>query len=116
MPAEPCTNPDERSAATFAGTKSRVRKPAFDYERELDSTTMDPDLLREALSETEQHIADGERMIAEQRTLAKEAAERGARYADEANRLLSIFEKSLAVNVAERDRILRELQTSQGRR
>ncbi len=55
-------------------------------------------------------------MIAEQRTLAKEAAERGARYADEANRLLSIFEKSLAVNVAERDRILRELQTSQGRR
>ncbi len=87
-----------------------LRKPAFDYERELGSAAMDADLLREALSETEQHIADGERLIAGQRALAQSAAERKSGYAAEASRLLSLFEQILAVNVAERGRILRELR------
>ncbi len=75
---------------------------------------MDAEPLREALSETEQHIADGERrLIAEQHTLAKDAAERKARYAAEVSRLLLLlFDENLSVNDAERHRILRKLYAS----
>ncbi len=71
---------------------------------------LDTEVLREALSETEQHIADGKRLIAEHCSLAQQAEGRTAGYAEEARKSLSLMEKSLAVNIAERDRILRELR------
>ncbi len=73
---------------------------------------LETEVLREALSETEQHIADGKRLIAEHCSLAQQAEGRNAGYAEEASKSLSLMEKSLAVNIAERDRILRRLNAS----
>ncbi len=73
---------------------------------------LDAEVLLEALSETEQHIADGKRLIAEHRSLAQQTEGRNAGYAEEASKSLSLLERSLAVNIAERDRILRRLDTS----
>ncbi len=90
-----------------------LREPAVDYERELGRAAMDAldtEVLREALSETEQYIADGKRLIAVHCSLAQEAEGRNTGYAEEASKSLALLEKSLAVNIAERDRILRELR------
>lgn len=71
--------------------------------------------IRERLRESELQVAARVRRVAEQRGRV-ERLERGRRDASEARRLLAIFETKLAVDIAHRDRLVREVRGFRSRR
>ena len=65
-------------------------------------------MLRRHLAIAEEHIANGERILARQRNVVEEL-ESGGHDSESARRLLQIFEKLQAGHIADRDRLRRAL-------
>jgi hypothetical protein len=74
----------------------------------IKSEDMDRRLIREQLADAVRHVADGVRGAAEQRARVQRLERRG-HDVSEARRLLAIVETTLAVRVAERDRLIAQL-------
>ncbi len=74
---------------------------------------MDRDVLQKRLAQAEERIAHGKLHIAGQNAWLEKLGSDGRASCD-ARKLLEIFEKSLSADVADRDRLLRELDVSQG--
>ena len=69
---------------------------------------MDPETLRRHLAQANEHVAQGERLIAEQRERIRLFALRG-NDTSRAEELLRLFEDTQAHHVADRDRLIAEL-------
>jgi regulator of protease activity HflC (stomatin/prohibitin superfamily) len=69
---------------------------------------MDPERLKQYLQQTEQNTAQGNRHVAEQHALVARLEQQGHDTAS-ARALLALLEESLRLHMAERDRLLREL-------
>ncbi len=69
--------------------------------------------LREHLALAERHVAEGERVVARQREIVAELERDGHdAAAAQARQLLAQFEELLALHVADRDRLRKELGLS----
>ena len=69
---------------------------------------LERDLLRTSLAVAERHVAEAEHEVARQRMIVAGLALRG-RDSGRATQLLRRFEKLLAMHVADRDRLRKEL-------
>jgi len=72
---------------------------------------MDSSLIEVHLALVEEHVAQGARHIARQRDLV-DLLSRGGRDTEDARALLRRFEESQAMNLADRDRLRKELRES----
>jgi hypothetical protein len=72
---------------------------------------MDRVMLKQHLAQAEEHIVRGERHLARQRELVSEI-ERHGRDSDQARRLLLQFQEMQALHIADRNRLLKELNPS----
>jgi hypothetical protein len=69
---------------------------------------MDRDLLKRNLAVAESHVAQGERLIAEQRARIADFESRGLK-AKRSKLLLATLQESQALHIADRDRLRAEL-------
>ncbi len=74
---------------------------------------MDREILQKHLAQTEVRIAHGKSLMTQQLKTMLRSDHASQDYAD-ARRRLRLFENSIAVHIADRIRLRRELKTSQG--
>ncbi len=74
---------------------------------------MDRQLLQRHLDQAEQRVVNGKSLMTQQLKAMLRSDKDSRDYAD-ARRRLRLFENSVAVHIADRIRLLRELKTSQG--
>ena len=72
---------------------------------------MERAFLEQRLAEAEIHVLDGERLVERQRTAIKERRRDGVEVTL-ATELLAMMEETLALHIADRDRLRRELASS----
>jgi hypothetical protein len=75
---------------------------------------MDRAMIEKHLAQAEQHVADGERHITRQRQIIAEL-ERDDHDAGSAKELLTIFEETQAIHIADRDRLKEEARIADQR-
>ena len=75
---------------------------------------MDRAMIEKHLAQAERHVADGERHITRQRQIIAEL-ERDGHDAGSAKELLTIFEETQAIHIADRDRLKEEARIADQR-
>ena len=74
---------------------------------------MDRAVIQEHLELANRHVADGEKHVARQKQILAEL-EREGHDPEQARELLAVFEETLAIYVADRERLERELASAGG--